>query len=74
MVDMFEKSRTIRKILILVEILKNLDFFSKFAKTFDFGWNFRKFSILVEIFQKSRFCRLFLIIANLVDIFEKSSF
>ena len=46
-------------------------FLSKFAKNLDFGRNFREIMILVEIFQKSRFCRNAWQMASLVDIFRK---
>ena len=45
MIKIFEKSRYLRKILILAEIIEK----------FRFGWKLLKILILVEIYQKSRF-------------------
>ena len=74
MVELFEKSWYFRKILILVEILKNLDFCRNLRKILIFGWNFRKISILVEISNKSRFWKKVSKISILVEILDKPLF
>ena len=46
-----------------------ISIYSKFAENLDLGRNFEKYSILVEIFEKSRFCSKF----SKISIFAKFS-
>ena len=57
---------------ILVQIFEKSRFWSKCSKNLDFNGNFRKMSILVEIFEIVDLGRNIRQISILVEIFEKS--